>query len=154
MKVLLQIQVDNSGNLFFHSDYDFPDVLKRRPPVDWEDGIYKELAYSILHNGANIRRAVKFVSLAGDDPRADYIGLHPALEEALTAWRREKAREKGVPAYQILHQRVLLAIADDAPEGEWDLLNIAGFGPAMLNRYGNEILELVKNNVPESELPY
>ena len=33
---------------------------------------------------------------------------HPELVEALIAWRREKARELGVPAFHILHQKSLL----------------------------------------------
>ena len=143
MKQLLQIQVDDNGELFFHSDYDFPEVLKRRPPVNWEDGLYRELSYSIAHSGINIRRAVNFVSYAAGDPRANYLELHPGLEKALIEWRREKAREQGVPAYHILHQRVLLAIADAAPISDMELLDIPGFGLAMLKRYGNEILDLV-----------
>lgn len=143
MKQLLQIQVDDNGELFFHSDFDFPEVLKRRPPVNWEDGLYRELSYSISHCGINIRRAVNFVSYAAADPRANYLELHPELEKALTAWRREKAREQHVPAYHILHQRVLLAIADAAPISELELLEIPGFGTAMLKRYGAEILDLV-----------
>lgn len=143
MKQLLQIQVDDNGKLFFHSDYEFPEVLKRRPPVNWEDGLYRELSYFISHSGINIRRATNFVGYAANDPRANYLELHPELEKALTLWRREKAREQGVPAYHILHQRVLLAIADAAPISEMELLDIPGFGTAMLRRYGQEILDLV-----------
>ncbi len=143
MKQLLQIQVDESGNLFFHSDYDFPEVTKRRPPIEWEDGLYRELSYSIQHCGINIRRAVNFVCYAAKDPRANYLNLHPALEEALIQWRKEKAQEQNVPAYHILHQRILLSIADAAPISEMELLDIPGFGLAMLKRYGEEILDLV-----------
>lgn len=154
MKQLLQILVDDYGCIFFQTDYDFPEVLKRRPPVNWEDGLYRELSYSLLHGGSNIRRAARFVSLAAQDPRADYMGLHPELEEALTRWRREKAREKQVPAYHILHQRVLLAIADEAPASEKDLLEVPGFGTALLERYGKEILHLVEQTVPDAGLSY
>ena len=154
MKQLLQIQVDDLGNIFFHTDYDFPEVAKRRPPMDWEDGLYRELSYSILHAGTLIRRAVKFISVASNDPRADYLGLHPGLEEALVQWRKEKAEQQKVPSYHILHQRVLLAIADNAPLSEMDLLDIPGFGPHLLERYGKEILDLVQRKLGEEDQDY
>ncbi len=144
MKQLLLIEVDGNGSLFFHSDFDFPDVLKRRPPLRWEKGLYRELSHAIPHCGTNLRRAVNFVAYAAADPRADYLGLHPELEEALSGWRRNKAREQGVPAYRILHQRVLLAIADEAPLTREELLEIPGFGPGLYRRCGEELLALVR----------
>ncbi len=149
MKQLIQIQVDESGHIRFHSDYDFPDVKKRHPPMEWEDGLYRELSYAFCHSGENIRQAARFLSLAADDPRADYIGLHPLLEQALVDWRREKAKALNVPSYYILHQRVLLALADEAPSTEEDLLAVPGFGPGLLKRYGEEILQLVRDNEEE-----
>lgn len=148
MKLLLKISVDEDGSVFFDTDYDFPEIAKRRPPVEWENGLYRELAYAIEHSGPNTRRAVKMLSTASTDPRTGYLGLHPKLEEALTAWRRAKAQKIHAPSYVILHQRVLLAIADEAPLTEEALLEVPGFGMGLLNRYGKEILEIVADTLP------
>ena len=140
----MQISVDDEdGRVFFDTDYDFPEVVKRRPPLEWEDGLYGELSYAIENSRWNIRRGMKLISTAATDPRAGYRGFHPQLEEALTDWRRTKAKELDVPSYVILHQRVLLAIADEAPETEKALLDVPGFGPGLMERYGKEILAQV-----------
>jgi len=72
---------------------------------------------------------------------ATYEGDHPFIAESLVAWRREKANERGIPPYFILHQRVLYAIADALPQTEEELLAIPGFGRGKLEKYGKDILK-------------
>ena len=68
---------------------------------------------------------------------------HPELVETLIAWRREKARELGVPAYVVLHQKTLLGIADAKPDSRAQLLAVHGFGPELWKKYGMEILKVL-----------
>lgn len=68
---------------------------------------------------------------------------HPELVEALIAWRREKARELGVPAFHILHQKTLLGIADAKPDSRAQLLEVYGFGPELWKKFGMEILKVL-----------
>ncbi|HEY2543928.1 MAG TPA: ATP-dependent DNA helicase UvrD2, partial [Gaiellaceae bacterium] len=63
--------------------------------------------------------------------------------ERLRAWRLERARADGVPPYVVFHDTVLHAIADARPESIGELSQIAGVGPAKLERYGWAILELL-----------
>ena len=65
------------------------------------------------------------------------------LFEALRTWRLDKAREQGVPAYVILHDRTLRLIATIRPEDEENLAGISGLGTAKLEHYGEELLEIV-----------
>jgi ATP-dependent DNA helicase RecQ len=62
--------------------------------------------------------------------------------EALRTWRAEKAREQGVPAYVILHDRTLLELAAQRPQSTGDLLQVAGIGLAKAERYGASLLAL------------
>ena len=66
----------------------------------------------------------------------------PAAER-LRAWRLERAREDGVPPYVVFHDTVLHAIADARPASLGELSQIAGVGPAKLERYGSEVLALL-----------
>ncbi len=65
------------------------------------------------------------------------------LFEALRAWRGEKAREQGVPAYVILHDRTLHELAVQRPQSLNALLQIPGIGLAKADRYGETLLALL-----------
>jgi DNA helicase II / ATP-dependent DNA helicase PcrA len=64
--------------------------------------------------------------------------------ERLRAWRLERARQDGVPPYVIFHDSVLHAIAAAAPRSLGDLSQVAGVGPAKLDRYGSAVLSLLR----------
>lgn len=77
-----------------------------------------------------------------------YTGsTHPELVQALIDWRREKYQKDNVPAYIILHQKTLLAIADLTPTTKEELLTVKGFGKSKCDRYGDEILEVVQKGL-------
>ncbi|MGH3008558.1 MAG: ATP-dependent helicase [Gaiellaceae bacterium] len=63
--------------------------------------------------------------------------------ERLRAWRLERAREDGVPPYVVFHDTVLHEIAAAQPKSLGDLAQIAGVGPAKLERYGPDVLALL-----------
>ena len=74
-----------------------------------------------------------------------YEGPNPDLAGALLAWRRTLAKTMDVPAYFIMHQKVLYAIADAAPQTEGELLNVPGFGAAMFHKFGIDILKITSS---------
>jgi DNA helicase II / ATP-dependent DNA helicase PcrA len=63
--------------------------------------------------------------------------------ERLRAWCLERARADGVPPYVVFHDTVLHAIADAQPTSLGELSQIAGVGPAKLERYGDAVLALL-----------
>ncbi len=68
---------------------------------------------------------------------------HPELFRQLKEWRSRKAKELGVPHFQILHQRVLIQIAVNLPDSGSALIKIKGVGKKTLEKYGEELLALV-----------
>jgi ATP-dependent DNA helicase RecQ len=62
---------------------------------------------------------------------------------ALKAWRAEVAREHNLPAYVIFHDATLAAIAALAPATLDDLQGVSGIGTTKLERYGEQVLEVV-----------
>lgn len=84
----------------------------------------------------------------GTDSGSTYTGsLHPELVQALVDWRRAKCRQDNVLAFMILHQKTLLAIADLAPSTREELLTVKGFGKSKCDKYGDEILEVVRKGL-------
>jgi DNA helicase-2/ATP-dependent DNA helicase PcrA len=65
------------------------------------------------------------------------------LVERLKMWRLGQAKAQGVPAYVVFNDRTLEAIAALRPTTETALLEIPGIGPAKLEAYGDQLLDLL-----------
>lgn len=72
---------------------------------------------------------------------APLAGAAAALEAELRAWRRGRA--EGKPAYTVASNATLRSLAEARPRSLAQLGRIAGIGPTTLERYGDELLELV-----------
>ncbi|MDF2441163.1 MAG: ATP-dependent helicase RecQ, partial [Abditibacteriota bacterium] len=66
------------------------------------------------------------------------------LFQALRGWRRSKANEENLPPYCILADRALVEIALRKPAGEEDLRGVSGIGPVKIEKYGDAVLEIVR----------
>ncbi|WP_199724214.1 DNA topoisomerase 3 [Corallococcus sp. AB011P] len=76
-------------------------------------------------------------------PDFDPPPASPALVATLKEWRLTEARKRKVPAFRILTDRVLDAIASARPSSGAELMSIHGVGPTLAERYGPQILSLV-----------
>jgi ATP-dependent DNA helicase RecQ len=74
----------------------------------------------------------------------------PTLLGALRAWRSQVARQRGVPAYVVLHDTTLDGIAVSRPTTLAKLRDIAGIGDKKLEHYGAALIALVKANRAEA----
>jgi ATP-dependent DNA helicase RecQ len=69
-----------------------------------------------------------------------------ALFERLRHLRKELADARGVPAYIVFNDKVLLEMALRRPASPEALLEIPGVGPAKLERYGEAFLQAVEDS--------
>jgi DNA topoisomerase-3 len=70
----------------------------------------------------------------------------PELIAALREWRLAEARRRRVPAFRILSNRSLTAIAEARPQDEAGLLRIHGMGSKRLEKFGQSILQIVRSS--------
>ncbi|MDG3008722.1 ATP-dependent DNA helicase UvrD2 [Rhodococcus sp. D2-41] len=70
--------------------------------------------------------------------------LDAALFDALKMWRSEKSKELKVPAFVVFTDATLTAIAEQLPTDEAALVAIPGIGAAKLERFGSEVLAVVR----------
>jgi ATP-dependent DNA helicase RecQ len=63
----------------------------------------------------------------------------------LREWRTSEAKRLGVPAYLVLHDATLNALAVSRPSTPHELLAVEGMGPSKIGRFGAAILELCKS---------
>ncbi|MGN0189019.1 MAG: HRDC domain-containing protein, partial [Candidatus Cryptobacteroides sp.] len=85
-------------------------------------------------------RRLKKIEKAEGEPGT----VNEELRERLQQWRTEKFKAANAPAYTIMHQSTLMAIASIIPHTKADLLSVKGFGQAKFQKYGEEILEICK----------
>ena len=94
---------------------------------------------------------------AAPEPAADRPAAGPArparstpaadgrLLDALKQWRLERSRADGVPAYVVADNKTLEAIAATEPASLGELRACPGIGPAKLESYGDDILEVIRS---------
>lgn len=70
--------------------------------------------------------------------------LHPKVLDALTEWRRQRALKAHMPTYCILQQKAIIAIANLLPQDKEALSRIPFCGNVKAEKYGDEILAVVK----------
>jgi len=63
---------------------------------------------------------------------------------ALKKWRLAEARRRRTPAFRILTDRTLTALAAARPRNEEELLAVSGIGPTLTRKYGERLLKIVK----------
>ena len=71
------------------------------------------------------------------------MGRGRDAEALLRAWRTKRSQADGVPAYIVVNDKHLRGIALARPTTPAELVACDGIGPAKLERYGDEILELL-----------
>ncbi len=65
-----------------------------------------------------------------------------AIEEKLRVWRLAEAREHSVPAFCVLGNNTLRAIAQKLPTTREELLQVSGIGPAKAEQFGDQICRI------------
>jgi len=81
--------------------------------------------------------------LVGSGAARDDTAGDPELFAALKAWRAGVARERGVPAYVVLHDATMDGIAAARPRSLDELRGIAGIGDKKLEHYGAALLAVI-----------
>ena len=118
-------------------------------------------ALRLTETSGAVLRGERALALRNDPParkarrdaaKAGAAGEQPALPadaadrfEALRLWRGETARAQNVPAYVILHDSTLRAIALRQPGSLAELAAIEGIGGVKLERYGHALLAALEN---------
>lgn len=77
--------------------------------------------------------------------------LHPELYKRLTEWRGAKAKETGMPAYVIMQQKALLGMVNLLPDSAEALEAVPYFGRKGVEKYGLEILGIIRRYTKEKE---
>ena len=118
------------------------------------DDVYRTLSLTRAGREVMAGRATEVALTLPQPPRAREKRKKPsktpaapgpgdsAQVEALREWRRREAARRSVPAFVVLHDRTLAALAAARPSTLDALSEVPGIGPAKLEAYGKDLLAL------------
>jgi len=75
---------------------------------------------------------------------AHAMAENPDLYKGLKEWRLRLAKKQGLPAFRIFSNRVLENLVSDLPATHDELLMVEGVGQRFDEKFGNEVIRLVK----------
>ena len=105
-----------------------------------------EAARDVLKNRRTVMlRPLKRDKTAGQKPKEEWLRTEreERLWQALRKWRQERARAKEIPAYMVCGDKTLRDIVEKMPRGLDGLRSIYGLGEAKIDKFGDEILEVL-----------
>ncbi len=70
---------------------------------------------------------------------------HPELEKALREWRLAEARKKSIPAFRVLTDRTIQALAEQRPATTQELLSVHGIGLKIVEKYGAQLFRILQS---------
>jgi DNA helicase-2/ATP-dependent DNA helicase PcrA len=114
------------------------DAERRSPFLAELDGSAKRGALRAASPTPPTKKRVAAIATT-DSPTA------AAAETVLRQWRTTRAKADGVPAFVVLSDKHLAGIAARHPTSLAELRLCPGIGPAKLETYGEEILELLSS---------
>lgn len=86
-----------------------------------------------LARAAKLNKPSSSSTLAGVEPNLE-------LKEYMREWRRNVSREKGIPAFVVMHDSTLEQLCSAMPSSLSELRHVPGFGEKKTEMYGDEIL--------------
>ncbi len=86
------------------------------------------------------------------DVVAGITSRHPVLYEQLYNWRATVAEEDQMPHYVVLPQATLIEITNMLPVTPSQLKTISGIGKKKLKKYGDEIIQMVKDYCEDEKI--
>lgn len=76
-----------------------------------------------------------------------------SLLEVLKTWRSNEGAERSIPLYMVASNKTLDSLATDKPTSVQTLGSVSGVGPKMVERYGDELLSIIREHLGVVAVP-
>ncbi|MEM1069235.1 MAG: RecQ family ATP-dependent DNA helicase [Planctomycetota bacterium] len=85
-----------------------------------------------------------------DDSAEQKSAVETELLERLKRWRRKTSAALGIPAFRVLTNATIERIAESQPTSTTQLESVSGIGPATIEQFGHDLVELIAVSLAES----
>ncbi|MEO8171678.1 MAG: helix-turn-helix domain-containing protein, partial [Sediminibacterium sp.] len=100
----------------------------------------------LQHKLAYAKPRINVTAYAGNKKVTnDTSGAENELLNSLKRWRNHIVEDTGLPIYLVANGKSLAEVATYLPLTKKDLVQISGFGKAKVDKYGDEIIEMVED---------
>ena len=106
------------------------------------DGIAAEFAPARGDSKRKARGSSKRIAAPGSTAAMEWTAEAETLVTRLREWRAQEAKRRGVPAFVVLHDSTLRAVALARPRTPNQLLAVNGMGPAKLEKFGEALVKM------------
>jgi ATP-dependent exoDNAse (exonuclease V) alpha subunit len=127
----------NNTALAMHPEIFSFDELLRQSSLDVADSVSEE----------------EYVAEVENAPVAQANAMDESLFEVLKTWRAQEGSSRRVPLYMVAGNKTLEALATNKPITEQQLKAVTGIGPKMIERYGEELIGLIREHLGVVSVP-
>ncbi|WP_417748483.1 RecQ family ATP-dependent DNA helicase [Rosistilla oblonga] len=122
------------------------EVMKGNQPVPVAFTIARPLKIKAMALVRKMAAAEDVTETPMEKPKST---ANPDLLKTLRKWRLEAANELGVPAYRIVSNATLEAIAAKQPQSVSELESIRGIVPETVEQYGYALVQLIESQIAD-----
>ncbi len=124
-------------------------ALAMHPEIFSFDEQLKELSLELANNTSED----PYTASADEPVKTPTKILDESLLELLKTWRSQEGTSRRVPLYMIAGNKTLEALATTKPTTPNQLKTVSGIGPKMVDRYGEELIELIREYLGVVSVP-
>jgi len=105
------------------------------------------LSSEVLKKGRKVQLFEYQKKKAAPVKQPKIIEVEDDLFEIIRKWRAGQARQQGIPAYTILHDKTLRELSSTKPTDINQLEDIDGIGKAKKAKYGEAIVKMIQEYI-------
>jgi len=130
----------------------------------YQEAFIKTACFKACMNGftvknylsAKAKAAIEKIQLR-PEPKPRAVGLsggkvNPVLLQEIKTWRADMAEEEDLPVYMVLPQKTMYDLVELLPVTMKELKAIKGFGKKKVQKYGAEIIGIIRNYLQVNHL--
>ncbi len=149
-KKIVLLTVVQLGDEEGHADVD--SVIDCLHNLGIEAADSDDLITMLLDDGLLWEPGLGYLAITPDPEKVQEPELEPemSLEQRLRRFRNVEAKRRSVPFFIVLNDKILKEIVTSTPSTKEELATIPGITPRLVELYGEEIMEIIRNK-PEVE---